>query len=100
MITTPIFAAGKRVGSVIGKSFIKRVNSSKHFLRQPPAIAFDLASLLQAEDAGAMLVEIFDKCTGKVYRTAISTIWTYGFEVNRGYGKQIALELPFWEVKS
>ena len=43
----------KVVGTVEGNTFSKTVDSSKHFLRTPPAIAFDELALSQAEEMGA-----------------------------------------------
>lgn len=66
---------------------------SKHFLRSPRAIAFDVEVLDKAERAGAHGVEIFDDETGKSYRARIETIRKRGFKLNRGFGDQIALSL-------
>lgn len=92
-----------RVGSrVVGKVqdgvFIKRVKASQHFLYRPPAIAFDVSSLKQAEKAGARSVTVIDSESDKVYRALMSTIWDRGFRLNRGFGDQIALVLADWTL--
>jgi len=94
---TPIYVGRKIVGEVQDDVFLKRLIGSKHFLRVPPGIAFDIDSLKQAEKAGARKVKIIDKETGKIYRAAISTIWAKGFHKNYcGYGPQIGLEMHLW----
>jgi hypothetical protein len=89
--------AGRHViGEVRGTTFIKKIRASQHFLKTPPAIAFDLDSLAQAERAGAVEVQVIDKETGTIYRTTIAHILRAGFELDRGFGKQIALPLEGW----
>ena len=90
--TTPI-------GTVRGQWFEKTIQGSKHFLRAPTsAIAFDLATLEDAERAGAAYVAITDSDTRQVYRQRIETIRRYGFPVVRGFGRQIALPLAAYSV--
>jgi hypothetical protein len=91
---------GKMVGKVKGDTFEKIVDSRSHFLKSPPAITVDLRSLEQAETAGARQVIIIDKYTGKEYTATIKYLRAFGLELDRGYGKQIALEIPKWSVKS
>lgn len=92
----PIYVNGKVVGTVKGDCFIKRVASSKHFLRRPPAIAFDESTLRDAEAAGARRVEVTDIESGRVYRASIETIWARGKGFNRGHGPQWFLPLKEW----
>jgi len=90
---------GRRVvGEVREGVFYKRLRAS-HFLRTPPAIAFDVSTLREAERAGACYVEITDLESGRVYWAAISTIWERGFPVNRGHGEQWGLALGKWGHK-
>ena len=90
--TTPI-------GTVRGRWFEKTIQGSKHFLRAPTsAIAFDLATLEDAERAGAVHVAVTDSETRRVYRQRIETIRRYGFPVVRGFGRQIALPLAAYSV--
>jgi len=91
-----IRAGGRVVGVVRGDTFHKRVQASRHFLKRPAAIAFDVASLREAEAAGAEKVEVTDRETGTVYRAAIGTVWERGWSFNRGYGEQVALALGQW----
>lgn len=84
------------VGHVCGDTFYKKVKASRHFLRVPPAIAFDVQSLQDAQNAGAVFVEVTDKETDKRYRQSIDTILHRGFRVSRRYGEQVALPLGEW----
>ena len=95
--STPIYVDNRIVGEVRDGTFCKQVLGSKHFLRKPPAIAFDIASLEGAEQAGAKRVEIEDIETGRVYRTTIARIWRDGVEFDRGWGRQIYLTLRHWQ---
>lgn len=88
---TPIYAAGRIVGYVAGATFFKRVFGSKHFLRRPRAIALDVQSIYDAQDAGATMAEITDGETGRVYRVALDVMLRDGFHFNRGWGAQVAL---------
>lgn len=92
----PIYAGSRVVGQVIGNTFYKSVSSSKHFLRTPPAIAFDVATLAQAEEAGARKVCVTDKDTGNQYRASLEHIRLNGFTFNRGFGEQVGLVMDGW----
>jgi len=88
---------GKRVvGHVIGDTFFKHVRASVHFLREPRAICFDVASLRDAEQAGAVFVNVTDDETGTCYRAAMGTVWARGWALDRGFGAQWALALGQW----
>lgn len=84
------------VGEVRGDTFYKRLRASAHFLNVPPAIAFDVSSLNDAERAGARFVQITDAESGRVYRQSIAAIRAKGFRVARGHGEQVALALNEW----
>jgi hypothetical protein len=87
------------VGSVAGGWFLKTITGSKHFLRVPlPALGFDLSTLEDAERAGAVAVAVTDSESGRTYRQRIETIRRYGFDVTRGFGRQIALPLAAYAI--
>lgn len=92
-----VYVGNKVVGTVNGPVFYKNVSSSKHFLRRPPAIAFDITSINAARDLGATEIQVYDKDTNKLFCTDMQTLRDQGFYVNRGYGEQIALDLDNWE---
>lgn len=87
---------GKVIGKVKGDTFTKSIRGSVHFLRRPPAIAFDVSTIDQAAEAGAVRVRVVDSETGTVYQTTIDHIREKGFTFNRGFGEQIALTLEGW----
>ena len=90
--------SGKVVGKVVGDTFIKNVKSSKHFLQKPPAIAFDMSSMEEAERLGAMHVRVFDKENKTTYSAPIARVWQRGFSIQRGFGSQVALRLTDWDI--
>jgi len=95
----PIYAGnGRVVGEVKNGVFSKKVKASKHFLKKPPAICFDISSLKEAEAAGATHIEIEDTETGKTYHAPLRLVWQKGFTLDRGYGRQIGLLLNLWET--
>jgi len=86
----------KVVGKVVGKLFMKNLKGSVHFLRVPPAIAFDYDTLLNARKNGVFIVQITDRETNQRYLSPLNTVLERGFRINRGYGDQIALEMKYW----
>jgi len=92
---TEIYAMGRRIGHVQECVFHKSIKPN-HYLKKPPAIAFDVESLKDAEQAGAIWVHVKDKVTGVVYKASIAQIWRAGFEFDRGFGLQRALVLSAW----
>jgi hypothetical protein len=91
----PIMAQGKIVGKVAGDTFYKTIRAN-HYLKFPPSIAFDISTLDQAEQAGAVWVEVRDKDNGTTYRSTIEHIREKGTPFNRGWGDQIYLPLDGW----
>ena len=96
----PVYDAGGRfvVGVVTGGMFCKTAKGSTHMLRQPPAWAFDVATLAAAERAGATEVQILDTESGTYYRAAVATVRREGFTFNRGHNPQIGLILAHWQT--
>ena len=86
------------VGKVRGNIFHKTVYASRHFLRTPPAIALDIGSLDQAERGGAIGVHVLDLESGTIYKASIAHIRRVGFEIDQGFGRQIALALKGWTI--
>lgn len=92
----PIYVNGRIVGRVEGDIFYKSIQGSKHLLRKPQAIAFDISTLRDAEAAGARYVQVADTETGRTYEATIARIWQDGREFNRGFGWQRYLALEKW----
>jgi hypothetical protein len=82
---------GRRVGSVRNGTLYKSISGSVGIMRKTREIAFDVASLHEAEAAGAERVEVTDRETGTVYRVALGTLWAKGRPLDLGWGKQWAL---------
>jgi len=89
---------GKVVGVIIDDTFHKRVYASKHFLRKPPAIAFDKSSIEEAVKKGANKIMIHDKESKKRYQTSMSDFNEGSFEFDRGFGKQVGLSIDKWSI--
>lgn len=92
---TPIYVSGRIVGEVRGDTFHKSVRRN-HQLTTPAAWALDVASLRDAERAGAVRVELRDRERGLIWRATIATIRKLGQPIDRGFGAQLALVLPYW----
>jgi len=92
----PIYVRGRVVGHVTGDTFYKHLQASRHFLKRPPAIAFDVITLKDAQQAGATKVEITDVESGRVYLARIDDILRDGKRFNRGYGWQVYYLLSRW----
>jgi hypothetical protein len=90
--------AGKVVGHVIGDIFYKKVSGTKHFLRSPPGIAFDVSSIEAATKAGALFLNVMDGDTGCIYAASLATLGMKGIRLNRGHGAQIALPMAHWSI--
>lgn len=92
-----ILEGKKVVGAVVGAVFTKRVHSSEHFLKKPPAIACGVASLTQVKGLGANTVEIIDlDNNNRRYYASIAKIEAEGIHMDRGHGHQIFLPLDKW----
>lgn len=99
MRAQPIRVPGGRiVATVTGDTLEKSIVGSKHILRRPPAIAFDVSVLNDARKLGAKNVIVLDRETGDVYRTEMDDIFFRGIKLNRGFGEQLALTLNQWKL--
>ncbi len=90
-----LYIGSKIAGKVRGNTLYKRIKP-EHYLRQPPAIAFDVSILDQAEKSGAIHVVVTDSSNGTQYKSTIRHIREAGFYFNRGYGDQVGLPLAGW----
>ena len=93
----PVYSGSHVIGVVRGNAFRKTISGSKHFLRQPPAIAVSLDALESAEKFGACWLEVLDRETNTTYQASIEHFRQDSFAFDRGYGKQLALVLSKWE---
>ncbi len=91
---------GRVVATLRGDTLYKPVHASRHFLRTPPAIAFDAVILEAAERDGAVFVEVLDRDSGATYRAPMADLRAKGFPFDRGHGKQVALPLACWQKQT
>jgi hypothetical protein len=90
-------AQGKIRGIIENRVLRKAIRGSLHLLRKPPAIALD-ARMYDRYRPYFDEIEITDADTGIVYRVAASYFDRCRFVIERGYGKQYALELKRWHT--
>lgn len=95
VVGTLIKVKGRVVGQVIGDTFTKDI-TNRHMLTDPAAIATDIQTLRDAENAGALYCEFPNIETGIIYRVSFSQLWSIGRKVNFGWGEQQMLTLPNW----
>jgi hypothetical protein len=94
----PVSGGGHVIGYVRGDTFYRIVSGAVQFLKMPPALAFSPESLDQAEALGAVKVDIEDRDKGRHYLAGLAVIRAKGFEIDRGYGLQIACPLKNFSV--
>lgn len=85
------------IGCVENFVLKKYIQGSKHFLRQPRAIAISASGLDEAEKAGAKVIEVTDTETNRVYSASFEHFRHNAFVFRRGgFEKQYALILEYW----
>ena len=90
---------GKVVGQVIGRTFTKHVDSTKHMLKRPKAWAADIASLKEAQELGADTIELRDDNAQVTWTAPIEAFWgRRSITCERGFGKQRAVLLEAWQM--
>lgn len=94
---TLVRVGGRVAGHVEGSTFYRVVRPS-HILKHPPALCQDVAVLEQARALGAVDYVAAVTGSGVTYTTLLATFWERGFELDRGYGRQLALPLSAFFV--
>jgi hypothetical protein len=84
------------VYSLKGNVLFKTARESIHFLRKPPAIAIDLEIFNSKKDL-IEYVQVYEKEGGFYYTARKIDFIKFGIYLDRGYGKQIALPLKYWD---
>jgi hypothetical protein len=92
---------GRTAGFVLRRGDLlihfRRMEASRHFLRQPrQAIATSQGVLDALAAMHCTLLKVRDSESDTVYWAPLERILSLGFEVNRGYGRQIALPIALW----
>jgi hypothetical protein len=93
------FLHGKKIGTIDGESFVKEIRGSKHIMRKPHAIFFDISSLREVESLGCKRVRVTDKETGDIYAAELSLIWQHAIYKNYGYGEQVGLAVNLFTIE-
>lgn len=93
--------SGKVIGSYVERGdghkwLVKNVSGKRHFLRRPPAIAYDKWTINDAQKKGVALLEVQDSDTGKKYICHITQFIAGCFTIDRGFGVQLALPMGKW----
>lgn len=95
----PIFIGGRLIGFVDeAGEFRKVIRGSKHMLRRPRAIGYDVAILREAAQNGAARLYVLDYATNIEYRATMADIDEHGFDVVCGHNPQRALALDRWSI--
>ena len=81
-------------GRIDGHVWRKRASRDRHFLRQPPSWAVDLADLELAESAGVQMIEL--TVEGRTWYAPLAHFRKHGFEFDRGFGMQVGLGEFWW----
>jgi hypothetical protein len=92
-------AQGKVRGVIENRVLRKEICGRIHLLRKPPAIALD-ARMYDRYRKHFDEIEISDADTGTVYRVSASYFERFRETIERGYGKQYALELKRWHTNA
>jgi hypothetical protein len=98
-------AKGKIVATVrvdkVGRVYSeKKIEKDKHMLRHPvPSFAYDTFVMDQFKKLGVQYHVIQDKNTKQKWFAWQDSFVEHGFILDRGYGRQIALEIYEWSDK-
>ena len=91
-----LLPSGKVGGVVFGDTLRKTIQGSKHLLRIPPAIAFEVEVVEAAQRKGVRRLEVVDTEGAVTYDAPLSDFLAYSFKLNRKFGEQRALPLERW----
>lgn len=92
-------ARGQVCGQVLNGVFCW-TGTEKHVLRHPPALALETGVIRQLEALQVHTLQFTRRDTGEVFRTAFAHFTERAFQLNRGFGEQLALPLAGWTRKS
>ena len=84
------------VGELIDGVFEKTISRNRHFLRTPPAIAIDKEIFDQLTDCS--LIRIHEIERYERWETPYETFKNKSMALDRGFGLQLALTFPHWNV--
>jgi len=91
----------RMVGETVGVEFRKKVHSSKHFLKVPPAIAIEKTVWDSLLGEGVRIIRIKDLDKNQYWGVPYETFDNKKMLIERGgFEKQYALPLEWWEVST
>jgi len=89
----------RMVGETVGSEFRKKVHSSKHFLKIPPAIAIEKTVWDSLQGEGIKIIRIKDLDKNQYWNVLYETFSNKKMLIERGgFDKQYALPIEWWEV--
>ena len=77
-------------------ALVRVVDGHRHQLRRPPAWAIAIEALEAAREAGAEQVVVLDRAEGIEWTSWLHDFDERGFEIDHGFGRQVALGLDHW----
>lgn len=91
---------GKTAGKYYSKSglFVCPI-LTKHMLKTPPAIAKDVSILQDVLRRGGKEIIFHNRETGVTYRATLRLFFDKSFELDRGFGRQLALPLEYFTTE-
>lgn len=91
---------GKYIGQLRGSQFFKTVRMSQHMLQEPPGWAIDSDVVDTLKLTGTCkTIRIYEQEQRFVWQVTLDKFVEKSFEIDRGYGKQRVLALPYWKCK-
>jgi len=90
----------KPIGKILEKEgviYLIKSCRSRHFLRQPPAIAYDDSIILLAESYNVKFLIVTNSESKAKYRISLADFKEKSFKINRGFGPQLACTLENWD---
>jgi hypothetical protein len=88
---------GRRVGEIDGDKLKIYASVKNHMLWQPRGWAIQRTILEQAKKAKVRLVEILDQDAGIVFTAPLTSFWSAGIFIDRGFGEQWCLPIDQWK---
>lgn len=86
------------IGQTVDGEFRKRVYRSKHFLHTPPAICIEADVFDQLGTEFITLIRVREDERMEYWETPYEVFDKYKIVVDRGFGRQYALPLGWWDV--
>jgi hypothetical protein len=88
----------KYIGEKVGREFRKTVNSSRHFLRKPPAICIE-KQVFEELDGQIDWIRVHDNDKKVFWEVPAEVFKEHSFTLQRGgFAPQMGLELKWWDV--